>query len=181
MARKSGINMSKVRRFTRTIGGRNLRAMRPTFELWGKRYLSETKKEFVKNSKGSGEWKPLKPATIAARRKGKSSRRRNSTRGMGSSGGRVMILRDTGILFKALSIGQPGNLFRLLRKGIRVGFGGPAKHPDGKATIADIAKFHNAGKGNNPKRQILHKPSRSLIAFQRMTLAKSIDRIGNRT
>ena len=157
-----------------------MRVFAPTYKIWGKRYLSETKVRFIKNSRSGGEWPPLKPATIAARRSGKSGRRRNTTRGMGSIRGKVAILRDTGILFKALTVGQPGNLYRLLRKGIRVGFGGPAKHPDGKATIADIAKFHNVGKGKNPKRQILHKPSKQLIAFMRSTLATAIDKVGNR-
>jgi len=72
--------------------------------------------------------------------------------------GHVDILRDTGVLFKALDVGAAGNLFILMDKGVRVGFGGVAKHPDGKATIADIARFHNAGKGRLPKRQIIFLP-----------------------
>ncbi|RLC38157.1 hypothetical protein DRH27_02965 [Candidatus Falkowbacteria bacterium] len=177
---KIGFDMSKVSRFTRAFGGQNLRVLQPTFRLWGTRYLSETRKRFKKNSDGGGEWQRLKPATIAGRRKGK--RRGRSSRGLASrsGGGNVKILQNYGILFKALSVGQPGNLYRLLRRGIRVGFGGPAKHPDGKATIADIAKFHNVGKGNNPKRRILHPPSRELRAFMRMTLARAIDKTGKR-
>ena len=49
----------------------------------------------------------------------------------------------------------PGQLEKPLVGGIRVGFGGPAKHPSGRATIADIASFHHEGTAILPARRIL--------------------------
>ena len=71
------------------------------------------------------------------------------------------ILKDTGILFNALSIGAPGNLFRIVPSGIDVGFSAQGKHPDSKATIAEIATYHQEGgrgKSKLPQRKILVEP-----------------------
>lgn len=91
------------------------------------------------------------------------------------------ILIDLGVLKKALTVGAPGNLFRYIRHGIRVGFGGPAKHSGGgKATIRDIAVFHDQGEGRLPRRQILHKPDRAFKKMMLKTLGKGIDGIGGK-
>ena len=76
------------------------------------------------------------------------------------------ILRDTGTLFAALSptfTGKPGALEEGIPFGIRVGYGGPSRHPDGKATIADIASFHQTGNGKLPVREIIVAPLPNVI------------------
>jgi hypothetical protein len=78
----------------------------------------------------------------------------------------VSILRNTGTLFAALNpvfTRKPGALEESIPFGVRVGYGGPAKHPKGKASIADIAGFHNAGAGHLPRRQIIVPPDQRTI------------------
>jgi hypothetical protein len=119
-----------------------------TLKQWGARYRGFAMKRFDIFSKGGGDWAPLKPATIARRRKGKGT-------------GAIAILRDTSTLFRALNpiLGQPGQLEQYPGTfTVELGFGGNQAHPNSKATIADIAAFHNFGMGNNPKRQIIVVP-----------------------
>ena len=75
------------------------------------------------------------------------------------------ILRDTGTLFGALDVGGRGTLFKDLPNGIRVGFSGTTRHPKGKATLADIAGFHDQGGkgGRPPQRQILVAPDQATV------------------
>lgn len=71
---------------------------------------------------------------------------------------------DTGTLVGALAVGGPGSLFDVFREGVRVGFSGSRRHPKGKASIADIAHFHNVGAGDLPKREILVEPDNITIS-----------------
>jgi len=116
---------------------------------WAMRYRSFAQLRFDKASKGDGTWPPLKPSTIAGRRGGSST-----------------ILRDTGTLFAALNpvfLSQAGALQKNIPYGIRVGFGGPASHPSGNVSVADIASFHHFGKGVLPTRSIIVKPPQSIV------------------
>lgn len=116
---------------------------------WAMRYRSFAQLRFDKASKGDGTWPPLKASTIARRRKGSST-----------------ILRDTGTLFAALNpvfMSQPGALQSSIPWGIRVGFGGPSRHPSGAVSVADIASFHHFGKGVLPVRKILVSPPQSVV------------------
>lgn len=155
--------------------------MRAMFRQWGVRYLAFTRRRFVAYSRGGGDWKPLAPSTILARRakgggtrsaqRAKLRRQRKRSRDAGriaaitariqavESGAGVSILRDTGTLLAALSPGAPGNLFRFVSRGVVVGFEN-SRHPSGKATIAQIAAWHNLGGrgGRLPRRTILAPP-----------------------
>lgn len=157
--------MSALKRFQTELN-RSVRSSQLTgpigtmFKQIGALYLTFTRRRFIRMSRGG--WKPLAESTVKARRGGRRRTTRSpragtktTTRGSAKN---VSILRDTGILLNALTIGAPGNLFRGIRGGVRVGFGGPAKHPGGKATIRDIAVAHDEGRGNLPKREILAKP-----------------------
>ena len=171
---RNGFDLRRFDKFVRSINKAPRKRLEPTFKIWGIRYLADTKRKFIKNSKGGGDWPALKQATVRRRRRGtaRAQRRRRVLR--------AAILWDTGTILHALDVGEPGNLFKMLKDGVRVGFGGPAKHPGSNATIADIARFHNAGEGRLPKRQILYWPDAKMIKFMRTTLAKAIDRIGNK-
>lgn len=132
-----------------------------TFVLkqWAGRYRAFAKKRFSVFSRGGGDWAPLKPATIKARRKGKG-KSKLSTRGG------VAILIDTDTLWNALDFrftSRPGQFEKILRgsgkfTGIRVGFGGPAKHPSGNVTVAGLATIHQEGLGRVPARKIIVEP-----------------------
>lgn len=110
------------------------------YAQWRARYLGMTRKRFLANSRGGGEWPDLSASTIARRRKGSSS-----------------ILRDTGTMFGALDLSNASN-FEMVSAGIKVGFLGPAMAQDGKITNADLAAIHNFGLGSNPERVIIHEP-----------------------
>ena len=115
-------------------------------------YRGAMKERFVTNSRGGGDWPDLKDST---------KRRRRGPR-KGFKGTRIFaILRDTDKLLDALDprIEAPGSLIEDLPFGVRVGFGGPARHPKGKATISDIASFHHFGEGHLPVRTLLVDPS----------------------
>lgn len=145
------LNLKGLTKFYDSLG-HNTPAVVKTLKQWGVRYRSFVQRRFDLFSKGGGNWPPLKPATIARRRKGPGQ-------------GKIAILRDTGTLFRALNpvLGQPGSLEEIRPFAVVLGFGGASVHPNGKATIADIASFHNAGAGHLPKRQIIVMPSRELL------------------
>lgn len=119
------------------------------FKAWAGRYRGFAVQRFSDLSRGmGGAWPPLKPATVKRRRKGSGP------------GGPASILWNIGTLIGALrpKIRKPGRFDEPLANGIRVGFGGPDRHPSGDATIADIAGFHQLGAGTLPKREIIVEP-----------------------
>ena len=79
---------------------------------WAARYRGFIRERFDIFSKGGGNWAPLAPATIAARRKGKKRKK-----------AKPAILRDTGVLFAALSptFGKPGQIQEIIKFGVEVG------------------------------------------------------------
>ena len=161
------------------------------FDQWAERYLGFVRRRFVAYSKGGGNWKPLAPSTIARRRVGRrrkprekiggapgKSRKRESRRRKVKSGKKPAILRDTSTLLRALSLGSPGNLKQRIANGIRVGFGGPSKHSEGgKATIADIARFHDGGLGNNPQRLILAVPDEPTRSGMKRDVERAVKKL----
>lgn len=161
------LNLKPLRRFAaairadlRTTGnGPVRRAMRQ----WAARYRGFAQSRFDRYSKGGGDWPPLAASTRQRRRKARKGRTKGAARSFS-------LLRDTGLLFAALNpvwSRKPGALQKDIPFGVRVGYGGPSKHPGGKATIADIAGFHDTGAGNLPERQIIDVPdTRTLDAMK---------------
>jgi hypothetical protein len=123
---------------------------------------------FARLSRGGGEWPPLAPSTIKARRKGKGK-------------GKPAILRDVGLLYNALSptLNSPGAINERVPFGVRVGYGGPMRHGEGRATIADIASYHQRGVGRLPQRKIIVPPDgstrRGMMSDARRALKKITD------
>lgn len=94
------------------------------------------------------------------------------------------ILRDTGTLFAALSptfSGKPGAVEENIPFGIRVGYGGPARHTEGgeksPPTIADIASFHQNGTSRLPKREIIVAPDSKTIRGMISDMERAIDKL----
>lgn len=171
-------NLDGLDRFGKQVANDKSGPMHSMFLQWGKRYLAFVQRRFDSHSKGGGDWPPLKEST-KKRRRGKV----------------YSILRDTGTLFNALSIGFPGNLYQRIKDGIRVGFGGPARHtirivknkktkqktPIQKGvppTIKDLAVIHDEGRGRVPKRQILVEPDDAVKKSMQNDLKRALDRIG---
>ena len=176
-------------------------AIQDAFKQWALRYRSAMQLRFNTNSRGGGEWPPLKAATIKARQRMPITRLRRAfaagdidettfnkrlksarsrvKRSM-QTGGAVSILRDTGLLFNTLSPAfqnLPGQVEHLIPKGIEVGIGGPASHGVGPATIGDIATYHHTGAGNLPERTILVQPPAQTIVGMRDDLERAIMKI----
>jgi len=131
------------------------------FTKWGARYMTFTRREFMRNSRGGGDWPKIKRQT-ARRRKGPRRSRKGKKR-------RHSILIQTRTLFNALSPGMTGNLNQRIRRpgGIRVGFSG-AQHNNDGITIRELAIIHDQGLGNNPERVILKEPdSRTINGMMR--------------
>lgn len=131
--------------------------VRRAFKQWGYRYRTWAQQRFDAYSKGGGDWPPLK----TKRKRGELAA--------------ASILRDTNTLFTALDptfSNKPGQLEEKIPFGIRVGFGGPHRHPSGTATIADIAMFHDQGMGNNPQRQIIVDPPVQVV----LQMARDMER-----
>lgn len=149
------IDLSGLIKFDRAIKrqlqGSGHGHIRDAIKKWGLRYRSWAQERFDTSSKGGGKWPPLKPSTIRRRRTGKRQGKYGAT----------SILRDTGVLFKVLTPtfqGTPGSIEEDIPFGIRVGYGGPSKHPNGSVTVADIASFHQKGAGFLPERKIIVDP-----------------------
>lgn len=143
--------------------------VRAAIHQWAMRYRSFAQERFDTFSKGGGNWQKLSAATIRGRR-GKQQR--------------VSILRDTGTLFNALAPtfdGKPGQLQQDIPFGVRVGFGGAAKHPTANATVADIARFHDQGLGRNPQRQIIVKPPSSVTRLMATDMERGLKRLKDAT
>lgn len=152
------LNLEPLKRFAAAISA-DLRLkgngpVRRAMREWAARYRSFAQLRFDRFSKGGGDWAPLKESTKRRRRKARKGRLKGATR-------TFSILRDTGLMFQALNPTwdrKPGALQQDISFGVRVGYGGASKHPGGKATIADIAGFHDTGAGNLPKRLIIDNP-----------------------
>jgi len=144
---------------------------------WAYRYRSFAKARFAKFSRGGGNWHRLEEST--------KKRRRKARRGY-KGGRRFSILWDTGKLIGALEprVQTPGQLTQSIPFGVRVGYGGPARHPRGRATIADIASFHQegipVGKGGaqRRKREIIVEPDSAAIEDMTEYMLRALDRLG---
>jgi len=90
----------------------------------------------------------------------------------------VSILRDKGLLFNAVAPqfeGAPGAIQQDIPFGVRVGYGGPGRHPDGTATIADIARFHQEGGPHLPVRKIIVPPGEAALRKMNEVMQAAID------
>lgn len=146
------VDLEDLKRFKRDIDTQLNGAPGPVYDAvtrWAFRYRAFAQDRFDQYSKGAGDWPAHAESTLRARRKGKGQ-------------GTPALLRDLGLLFAVLNpvfTGQPGALEERIEFGIRVGFGGNARHGDGgEATIADIASFHQTGAGVVPVREIIVSP-----------------------
>jgi hypothetical protein len=147
-------------------------------------YRSFAMQRFSRLSRGGGEWPDLAESTIRGRRKGKGAKKKKDAltpkkakkstevvktkRPEPKTGPaqKVSILIDKGMLFAALAptagIGQ-GALEAATTRGIRLGYGGPMRHPDGGVTLADIASFHQSGSDRLPQRKIIVEPDSTTL------------------
>ena len=162
------VDLAPLKRFKSTLD-RDLRGngsgpIRAALRQWGARFRSFVQEHFVKMSRGG--WKKLK----RPRRRGKADS--------------AAVLRDTGTLFNALTpvfSSKPGALQKDIPFGVRVGYGGPAKHPKGGASVFDIARFHQTGAGPLEKREIIVGPDEPTVTQMAADMQRGIDRMLSQT
>jgi hypothetical protein len=97
-------------------------------------------RRFDSFSRGGGNWK----LNTAARRRKK---------------GHNQILVDT--KFFRLRLEETIAVLRLQKDTAVVGFKSFVVHPNSELTLEQMAKIHNEGRGNNPKREILVEPDQA--------------------
>lgn len=178
------VNLSGLNRFQRNVIAQSTGSPGPVhdaYKLWAVRYRSFAQMRFDAYSKGGGDWQKLAASTLKKRRKGKESNvkklreiwKNNSNISRNpdiTEGSMYSMLRDTGLLFSALTpvfVNSPGAIEEFVAFGVRVGYGGQHRHSDGPskgtATIADIASFHQIGNPPNlPQRKIIVSPTDSV-------------------
>lgn len=129
-------------------------ARRKVYKQWAFRVRSFLQLRFAKFSRGGGDWPPLKKQTIARRRVGRRVKK---------VGRKTSLLRDTDTMFSALDArftSKAGAIEQMVRDGIKIGFGGSAKHPKSSMTVTKLAVIHQEGKGHMPQRKIIVGPDR---------------------
>ena len=151
-------------------------AVEDMFTQWATRYSAFVRRRFNDFGRGGGDWAPLALSTVRARKKGKRntsskaggarSQRsfvaRDTKRGLlVASPGAYQILRNTGSLFGALTIGARGNLTQRGPGTITFGIEGGSTGTG--PTLGQIAKWHDQGAGRLPQRRILVPPNQQTV------------------
>ena len=142
-----------LRKYKKELRGHTETSKR-ILKRWEQRYAGFLHARFVRFSKGGGDWRVVK------RRRRRGQRGRISRR----------ILYVTGTLLGALKKKSPGPgaLRKFTRWTVTVGYGGRARHPGGKVTVADLASFHQVGAGTLPIRKVIVRPNSEVIkGFER--------------
>lgn len=160
--------------------------VRKGLKLWAMVYRSFAQRRYRLYMRGGGDWPRLSKGTLAARRRRASGklRGRRFKQGMKSPLTKApKILYDTGTLFRALEprfLFKPGQFEEDLPLGVRVGYGGPHRHGRGKATIADIANWHQTGAGRLPVRKIIVPPDAMTVRKMVQIMTRAMLREANR-
>ena len=165
---------------------------------WGVRVSAFGQRRFRDFSRGGGNWAPLALSTIERRQKARrpsktnpfallggkkdgtgarSSLARDTKRGgkLVSAGRTISVLIDSGRLYGALGLNQPGNLFRRVPGGIEFGIEG-GKGSGSGVTIGDIARFHHNGGKHLPRRRVVDVPDQATAEGMSSDLARAIER-----
>lgn len=179
------INVEGLRRFAAQIAAGS-EPIKRALKQAAARYRGFLQEHFVSMSRGG--WTPLAESTKRKRRGAQQgSRKSRGKRGKAhAASGTFAILRDTGTLFNAIApsfSGQPGAIEEQIQNGLRVGYGGPSKYQKGKskASIADIAAFHQEGAGRLPVRQIIVPPTQAVADAMTGYVQKAVDQIARDT
>lgn len=159
------INIGPLNALLRAL--QNPKELETVWRLWAAYYSAFAQRRFRDNSRGGGDWPDLAASTKKRRRKGKRK-----------GGRKFAILMDTGTLFKALSIGAKGNYTEPFNTGVRFGFdsvphGGATAS---RATIQEIAAYHNVGSSKLPKRVILPQPDKDTVEKMFKAFGRFVER-----
>ena len=141
--------------------------------LWGKAMRAYLDQRFVQNSRGKGDWAPLKETTVHRRRKPAKVSQNQEQVELQKHFQQAAILVDTGMLraslnpnvenasgsYQKITLGEPSIL--------EVGIGGSAPHSkkskkrkssSNPITVAELAVIHHFGTRTIPARPIVVPP-----------------------
>lgn len=77
--------------------------------------------------------------------------------------------------------GKPGQLEKSIPFGIRVGYGGPSRHPKAPMTVADLARMHDQGLGAVPERKIIVEPDDRTLSSMAGDMERALKRLADDT
>ena len=166
------------------------RLKKKILKVWAQRIRTFLLREFDKNSKGGGKWKPLK----RPRREPRPARvdKRNAEQvSIAQHFANQAILVDTGALRMALNPREhkPGGLEQIRIEGdkatLSVGWGGNDMNPPSKyrktkksphITISELAVIHHYGTTTIPARPLLVQPDEKTISALTTIAEKEIEK-----
>ena len=166
------------------------RLKKKILKVWAQRIRTFLLREFDKNSKGGGTWKPLK----RPRREPRPARvdKRNAEQvSIAQHFANQAILVDTGALRMALNPREhkPGGLEQIRIEGdkatLSVGWGGNDMNPPSKyrktkksphITISELAVIHHYGTTTIPARPLLVQPDEKTISALTTIAEKEIEK-----
>ena len=192
------INLSRMDNYQRQID----EVRTKVFTKWIIRYRTFIQRRWNQYSRGGGDWPPLKPATVLARRPAAPrkikdvrivhARKATTSTAIGNSRLKITykkrakkklrtasILRDTNSMFTAMApaLQAPAgsvNEFLTDGSGIEIGFGGSDSHPGGP-TFAQIAYWHQTGAGNLPVREIIVHPDSATLSSMLKDMERALN------
>ncbi len=133
--------------------------MKRVLMQWGEIYRAFVQERFDQFSRGGGGWPRLAESTKRQRRKPSRPRSRSARR--------FSILRDTNLMFMALSPtfrSLPGQFQQANRLSVEVGYGGAGYHREARMTVARLASIHDSGEGPFlPRREIIVQPPQRTV------------------
>lgn len=147
------VNLHGLRKFKDVLAsdlrGSGQGPIRQALHEWAAIYARFLTARWEIFSRGGGNWRALRPATVLAKI---------------AKGLLPLILRATDQMFQSFApelARKPGRVTEDVPFGVRVGFGGGMRYPHSTAkglTIAQLAMIHQVGAGNVPARKIIVPP-----------------------
>ena len=144
-------------------------------------YSQFNQRKFDKNSRGGGDWAPLKMSTVE---KKATARGRSRAKGRGGRRKRrkfkyanpFLILKDKGHLRNALSIGKRGSMRKYTSNMAVVGMSSTARHKSSKMTYHELAVHHS--KNGRSVFSMPDKPTeRLMLGIVAMTIGKELSNL----
>lgn len=178
------IDIPGIKGLANAIVTGNAPEINTALKQWGARYRAFAQRRFDTFSKGAGDWPPIKP-----RRHGRDKVAAEVKASKGKKPRGPTILRDTNLLFLALSpafTGRLGSFQDITSFTVTVGYTDLARHVNketgktSKVSIAQIVRYHDRGAGNLPIRRIIVLPPQHVVDGCKRDMSRALMKIYDR-
>lgn len=150
---KVSVDLRPLERYVNILATPGQKGFDEVLIRWIVRYKKSMLARYRRNSRGGGDWAPLKePIRKRVRKKSR------------------LILRDSDTLINALTPVRslspnpaPGAYTKRTSKGVHLGFGRGSRHPYAKHTIGKLAEIHHYGGPKLPARTLLIAPNSKML------------------